>query len=149
MVLRRGETIREASEDEENDDTVVLKDYINEAGFYSVPKEKWQILNESDRSYVKSFNEKLRKDYQKNNKKDGNNKRHQRQVNTRRTTTNEEEIAEDDVNPSSTKRRRTVQFQDNDNNDEKVKQLHNESTEEKTISNKRSILKFRLKDDKE
>ena len=150
MVLRRGEIIREASEDEElNGDTVVLKDYMNEAGFYSVPREKWQFLSESDRSYVKSHNEKLRKDYQKNNKKDGNNKRHQRQVNTRRTVTNEEKIAEDDVNPSPTKRRRTVQFQDNDNNDEKVKQSHSESTGEKIINNKRSVLKFRLKDDKE
>lgn len=149
MVLRRTETKREVSEDEKfEDDAIVLKNYINESGYYSVPREKWQLLSDSDRSYVKSYNGKLRKSFQKSNKSNDNIKYNQRQVNTRRTVANEK-TADEDINPSPTKRRRTVQFQDNNDGEEKIEQLNGEPTGEKTVNHKRNVLSFRVKDDKE
>ena len=45
------------------------KNYKNEAGYYSIPRDTWQILSESDISFVKSFNGMLCKELQSNTTK--------------------------------------------------------------------------------
>ena len=46
-----------------------LNNYKNEAGYYSISGDTWQILSESDRFFVKSFNGMLRNELQSNTTK--------------------------------------------------------------------------------
>ena len=73
MVVRRQiETDTSPSPNDKTQEIITLNDYKNESGFYAIPKEKWQLLSEDDRAFVKKYNNKLRKDFENDR---SNNKR--------------------------------------------------------------------------
>ena len=108
--------------------------YINQNGYYSFPKQKWNQLDDSTRAKVKKFNSELRK------------KRKELEKEVNLNSTNDEQpvtirnmIAvkkEEDDNPTPTKKLRTVNFKDDDKNEnedtDQVRQVTNRRTE--TIS---------------
>ena len=83
MVVRRQVEVEKPEQKET--ETITLSHYKNDSGFYAIPNEKWQLLSQDDRSFVKSFNGKLRKELE-------NDKRiNKRTINARRNTVDDKD----------------------------------------------------------
>ena len=107
--------------------------------------EKWQCLSESDQSYVKSFNGKLRKELRNKNTRNDNNRTDRESISSRRAIIEVEDLT-DSENPPM-KKRRTVEFQDGIEEISKS-QTNYEESGDKMINNKRSVLWFNVRNRK-
>jgi len=115
-----------------------LTSYINDSGYYSIPREAWNNLSLLAREEVKKYNGTLRKSRKSDGKyshTDNGNKA----VTTRRSSS----VSESDDNPSPEKKLRTVQFKDGDADDETS---FTESNEKVIKQRRGDILSFQVKD---
>ena len=127
MTIRRNENKIE----EEGPEVLILKNYKNDAGFYAIPKEKWQSLSDTDRRFVKSFNGKLRRELENTNSN--------RSISPKRGNVVIENENNGHGDESPTKKLRTVSFKD----DIEAQTLRES---DKEITNKRAVLSFSVKD---
>ena len=99
---------------EEDQKVIKLDDYKTERGYFSVPSEIWFNLSDEDKSYVKSFNGKLRKERSDDSLDDNPSPR--KRGKTRNITSRRNDAEQSDFDESKTsENRRTVQFQDDEN----------------------------------
>ena len=88
-------------DDQEDDqDEFDLSEFLTEKGYYSIPPKTWKSLSKEDREKIKQFNGLLRKKRKNSGETEP--------INNRRATHQE----------NDNKRRRTVQFQDQDTQDD-------------------------------
>ena len=129
LVRRQG---RVSDSDDSHNEEINLRDHKNDDGFYSIPSEKWQLLSDSDKEFVKSYNGKLRKELER-----------KRSNTTRRsgTSSSTERAGEE----SPTKKLKTVTFTEAEN-DAADQTQQKTSDDNKVISVKRGVLGFTVKD---
>ena len=119
---------------EDGPEILVLKNYKNDAGFYAIPNEKWQLLTDDDRKFVKSFNGKLRREMESTNAN--------RSISPKRNHTRNEVEDDQQGSESPTKKLKTVTFKDDEGNQD----AQTTSDQAKNITNKRATLSFSVKD---
>lgn len=130
------------NQDNEGPDILVLKNYKNDAGFYAIPNEKWQSLTDADRSFIKSFNGKLRRELENTNNNRSENTNNNRSITPKRSNATSEKEDDEQVTEPPTKKMRTVAFKD----DAHEESSHASSNPDKDITNKRATLSFSVKD---
>jgi len=137
VVRRQNEGPVNHDDPQENIDLEKCK---NESGFYAIPREKWQLLSNSDRSFVKSFNGKLRRELEQRNKAD-----ERRVVNSRRSNVNIQN--NDEAVPPPPKKQRTVTFKNETQSEGQASHgVHDSNSGDKTeVNNKRTVLGFTVK----
>ena len=138
MVVRRQVEVEKPEQKET--EIITLSHYKNDSGFYAIPNEKWQLLSQDDRSFVKFFNGKLRKELE-------NDKRiNKRTINARRSTVDDKDS---ETQESPIKKQRTVVFRDdvkNENNDNNISNGDEAAVGcTGTLNNKRTVLGFTIK----
>ena len=124
-------------------DTIKLEDFKTEKGFYSIPSDVWFDLTNEDKSFVKSFNGKKRREREDNDLEEGrDNKRKFR----RTTQTTNKDDKSDDQKSGSLKE---VRFREADaNNKDNGKEDDGGSSEEQgRIIQRRGALRFKIKED--
>ena len=67
MIIRR---MQDDIQSQEESNIIKLDDYLTERGYYSIHSDAWFNLSDDDKSYVKSYNGKKRKE---SDADDGNN----------------------------------------------------------------------------
>ena len=125
ISVRRAPILEDDHKDDPDD--YDLSEFLTDKGYYSIPPKTWKSLSKEDREQIKQFNGLLRK--KRRNSSDTE------QINNRRAPHQDQDV----------KRRKTVQFQDQDNQDDpKDDETPSTVSEEDVaeINNRRHILTF-------
>ena len=125
ISVRRAPIVEDDREDDP--DNYDLSEFLTDKGYYSIPPKTWKSLSKEDREQIKQFNGLLRKKRR--------NSSNTEQINNRRAPHQDHE----------SKKRKTVQFQDQDNQDDpKDDETPSTVSEEDVaeINNRRHILTF-------
>ena len=143
---RRGNlSIRRANmteDKEEMNSEMNLEDYKTEKGFYSVPNHVWGQISREDREMIKTMNGRIRKQRERQPVKEG-----EKKLVTRRFK-NQDFVDTNEMEPPQ-KKLRTVTFRNEEYKEKENEEAEvTEAEEGKTISNRRDVLRFQIKDNK-
>ena len=123
--------------------SIKLEDFKTEKGFYSIPPEVWFDMTEQDKSFVKGFNGKRRREREEN---DPNEERENKRKFRRTTQAKDKDGKEEDRKSGSTKE---VKFRDDstNNEDDSNKEDKASVSDNGRIVQRRGALRFKLKED--
>ena len=116
VTRKKSISIRRIEKTRENDeDQIDIRGYINNQGYYSIPRETWNQLDKKSKEEVKKFNGDLRK-----RRRNSNNNNNRSRTNPDRSVTNRrtESTNSEPLYSLPNKKRRLVQFKDEVSNDE-------------------------------
>ena len=124
--------------------------YKNSEGYYSLPRDIWDRLDDRSQKDIKKFNGDLRKKRRRTNDSNSNNSG--ASISQRRTTTEDK----NDNNPAPNKKLRTVQFKDDqdvkmtdDNNDQNKQSGQPEHNSNSITQRSNEVISFSIRDSSE
>ena len=126
---------------EEVDNMIDINNYKTDLGYYSIPKEIWNTLNNQDKNKIKEINMALRK--KRKTMDQNNNQRNVHSISTRRNAHSTTQIEDNKCEEPENERQRVVHFEEEESKETDIDQNEGKDTQE--ICNRRGILCFNLK----